>query len=374
VTIAAGFTKAGPGLLIVGKNATSNFTVQGGIARFTSPTVSLGGNLAISSGGVLEIGTDMNTAALPGDFSRAIGTTASTFQIVGSGGFSAFGGTRVVNVGGASASVNWGAAASDLLNGTFILSSTRSDSTLEFQNPITLGGFDRAIQVNNGTADVDARLTGLLSSSAATGILKTGNGTLELTAGGTYAGNTRVDGGRLLLSGSLSGTNAVIIGTGASVKLGFDELVNNAAQLRLEGGSLLTDGHSETLGPLSLSGSSTVDLGTGASLLLLSDSSTSSWTGSLNILNWSGTPLIGGGLDQIYFGFSSASLTPAQVAMIHFVNPDSLPAGTYGAEILGSGEVVASTVMVPEPGVWIMLASGFGLLVGAQRLRRSRRE
>jgi hypothetical protein len=29
---------------------------------------------------------------------------------------------------------------------------------------------------------------------------------------------------------------------------------------------------------------------------------------------------------------------------------------------------------VPEPGAWVMLASGFGLLVGAQRMRRNPRK
>jgi autotransporter-associated beta strand protein len=274
----------------------------------------------------------------------------------------------MVNVGGASAQVNWGSTAgSNLLNGVFILSSDHADATLEFQNPIGLAGVDRTIQVNNGSADIDARLSGAISSSSATGINKTGAGTLELSGVNTYAGNTRVDGGRLLLTGPLLSTNALIIANGASVQLNMDERINNSALVRLEGGSLLTSGLFETVGKLEISGNSVIDLGNGfGAIVTFADSSSSAWSGTLSILNWSGTPEVGGGTDQLYFGFNSAGLTPSQLAGIQFVNPEGLPGGIYGAVMLDSGEVV----VVPEPGVWVMIASGLGLLAGVQRVRR----
>ena len=49
-----------------------------------------------------------------GDFTRGLGTGASQVQFTGSGGFSAFGGSRVVNLGGVSAPVTWGARTSCL--------------------------------------------------------------------------------------------------------------------------------------------------------------------------------------------------------------------------------------------------------------------
>lgn len=371
VNLNGGFTKAGPGFMIVGSKSTLNFTMEGGITRFTGQDVINNGNLAISSGAVMEIGTDMNGAATAGDFTRAIGTGASAFQIVGSGGFSAFGGTRVVNVGGLTAAVNWGSGTTDLLNGTFILSSERSDSTLEFQNPITLAGVDRAIQVNNGSADVDARLTGALTSSGPTGIVKTGNGTLELSGTSTYTGQTRIDAGRLLITGSLSGTNAVLIGSGASVKLGADLAINGNAQLRLEGGSLLTDGHSVNLGQLSLGGNSNIDFGNGFnSVLFFADSTQGAWAGTLSILNWTGDSDFGGGFDRLFFGGSPTGITAGQLAAIQFVNPDNLPAGIYAAKMLDTGEVVSSTTMVPEPSAWVMMGSGLALLLSAHRRRK----
>src|SRR6185369_6357257 len=114
---------------------------------------------------------------------------------------------------------------------------------------------------------------------------------------------------------------------------------NDSAKVRLEGGTLLTGGFTEALGQLSLAGNSTIDFGSGSSLLLLADSSAAAWSGTLNILNWSGTPENGAGQDQFYVSFSPTGLTAAQLAQIQFVNPENLPAGTYAAEILGTGEV-----------------------------------
>lgn len=362
VAINGGFTKAGPGFTIIGKNTSANFTMTGGVTRFTATTV--GANIALSGGAVMEIGADMN-GVTAGDFTRPLGTGGTGVQIVGSGGFSASGADRIVNLGGASAQVTWGSSAgTNLLNGVFVLSSDHSDATLEFQNPINLAVIDRGIQVNNGSAAVDARLSGAISSSS--GIDKTGAGTLELSASNTYAGNTRVDAGRLLLTGTLSGTNAVIVGNGATLELGSADRVNDAALLRLEGGTVKTGGFNETLAALSLGGNSTIDLGAGASVLHGADSSGDPWTGTLSILNWSGQPLVGGGTDELFFGATSLGLTAAQVGQVQFVNPDGLPAGTYGAQILASGEVVA----VPEPGAWVMLAGGLAWLLGGTRARR----
>jgi hypothetical protein len=85
----------------------------------------------------------------------------------------------------------------------------------------------------------------------------------------------------------------------------------------------------------------------------------------MQIWNWSGT-LTGGGSDQLFFGSSSAGLTPAQLASITFVDPVGLGSGSYGAQLLSTGELVP----VPEPSP--LLASGLLLgIVGMQRRRRT---
>ena len=58
---------------------------------------------------------------------------------------------------------------------------------------------------------------------------------------------------------------------------------------------------------------------------------------TLQIKNWAGS-LSGGGMHQITF--SPNGLTAQQVGQMRFENPAGLPAGTYAARMLASGEIV----------------------------------
>ena len=57
------------------------------------------------------------------------------------------------------------------------------------------------------------------------------------------------------------------------------------------------------------------------------------------VSNWSGSTS-GGGTDRLYVGTSSQGLTQNQLARISFADPAGMPAGTYPATILATGEVV----------------------------------
>ncbi len=59
--------------------------------------------------------------------------------------------------------------------------------------------------------------------------------------------------------------------------------------------------------------------------------------------NWTGS-IKGGGTDRLVFGANSSALTTGQVSQMQFTNPSGLPAGTYAAAILSTGEVVPLTV------------------------------
>jgi autotransporter-associated beta strand protein len=133
-----------------------------------------------------------------GDFTRSLGTGPSQVQFTNSGGFSAYGANRIVNLGGASATVTWGANYFVPANGRLYLSSNYANATVDFQNPLNLGSSVRTIMVGDGTATVDAKLTGTLSGSG--GLEKWGWGTLELTTANTYTGQTKVSMGILRLS------------------------------------------------------------------------------------------------------------------------------------------------------------------------------
>ncbi len=131
------------------------------------------------------------------------------------GGFSAVGANRNVNLGGASAQVTWGSGSFLPSGAPLFLGSPGADSTVLFQNPINLGSSTGTVQVNSGSATIDARLAGTISGSGTAGLSKTGAGTLELVASNTYTGATTVSEGivRLSNSGALPGGTAATGGT-----------------------------------------------------------------------------------------------------------------------------------------------------------------
>ena len=114
-----------------------------------------------------------------------------------------------------------------------------------------------------------------------------------------------------------------------------------------------------------MTATSRIDLGTDSlGQLIFANSSSQSWTGSqtLFIDNWSGTAT-GGGAEGIYFGASG--LVTAQLGEILFHNPVGFAAGDYGAQLLGSREIVP----VPEPSA-LFGAAGLLGLVGWRERRR----
>ncbi len=220
----------GTGLTIYNNAANpADLYVTGGIFRIIGDRDFTNNINRIYGGGVLEIGADLNAAAV-GDFTRSLGQGAGQVALIGNGGFSAQGADRVVALGGVgtAAALTWGSnsffsGSGGDNNYTFMLGSAYSTNTLEFQNAIDLGSLDRRIEVADGSdpENIDARLTGQLSGTGGA-VIKVGAGRLELTAANTYTGNTAVNEGSLLIASSGStGTgdvtvaaNATLLGTG----------------------------------------------------------------------------------------------------------------------------------------------------------------
>ncbi|MES2307616.1 MAG: autotransporter-associated beta strand repeat-containing protein, partial [Verrucomicrobiota bacterium] len=86
--------------------------------------------------------------------------------------------------------------------------------TVDFKNPLNLATADtgmRTIRVENGSAAIDAKMSGGIIDGAPLkwGIIKTGDGTLELSGANTYDGETQIQAGSLLVSGSLTKTSHI---------------------------------------------------------------------------------------------------------------------------------------------------------------------
>jgi len=224
--------KSGSGTLTLNGTSTSTadstqpgggWVVSGGVLRLNNagalPTTA---GLTLN-GGVLGLGS--------GNFTRALGATAATANTIrwtGSGGFAAYTADRNVNLGGASATVTWNTGGFVPTGSSLILGAADADKTVTFQNPIALAGAAHTVQVNNGSASVDASLSGILSGTGSSGLTKTGNGTLTLTNTNTYVGVTTINAGVLSV-----GT----IGNGG-VAGNLGQATSAAANLVLGGGAL----------------------------------------------------------------------------------------------------------------------------------------
>jgi autotransporter-associated beta strand protein len=259
--------KAGTGTLTLeGANTYSGSTaINGGMLRLNNANALGSGNLNLN-GGLLGLGA--------GDFTRSLGTGVGMVQLNGNSGFAAYGADRLVNLNNDLSTITWDSTANFLTNReSLVLGAADADATVDFQNPISFNGAVRTMQVNDGTADVDARLSGVLSDG---GLTKTGIGTLELTANNTYTGATMVSAGtlRMLQADALGTTGGVTVAGGAAL-----ELKNNI-----------------TVGTKALSLNGTGISGGGA---LRNISGTNSWAGTVTLTNVAGVHRITSDADTL---------------------------------------------------------------------------
>jgi autotransporter-associated beta strand protein len=230
VLAVAKFTKYGDGTQSLGGNNayTGTTSITASVLRLNSAGALPGGmdatggtsNLTLA-GGVVGLGN--------GDFLRATGTTADAVLISTGGGFAAYTADRVVNLGGAAATLTWGTNSfMTTASGTFVLGATDADKTVDFQNPLVLvstaTSASRTIRVNRGSAEVDAILSGVLSQSSGTAsLVKVGGGVLSLTANNSFLGKLQITDGAVQVAsinnsgnGPLGANTTTDLGSGAT--------------------------------------------------------------------------------------------------------------------------------------------------------------
>jgi fibronectin-binding autotransporter adhesin len=235
-------TKTGAGTwILAGANTYSgNTTLSGGSLDVGANAASLSTNSHLKlDGGVLSAN---------GAFTRVNGTTANgaNFQWASAngGGFAARGGKLTVTVGNNSApEQTWGAAAANNgIWGPMKFGSAGADSEIEFQNRINLLGsstnLNRTIDVTAGAGGAFATLSGVIRNASGTaGLIKTGVGTLNLTATNSYNGGTMVSNGTLLVNNTAgSGTGSGVVTVAAGGYIGGNGTIGNS--LVMAGGGL----------------------------------------------------------------------------------------------------------------------------------------
>ena len=394
---------------------TLNLGASNQIADNAQLTVSGGGSMIFSGSGLTEtIGTLTNSGgtfrtganALLGS-GNSITWLAGSTNTVSAGGsladahFAISGGTNVVEggaVGGVLQVLGGGLGLEMASGGVLVLNSDNavpgklllegtvtvsgngtaaiaSGLALANRGTIDLGGAVRTFEVGNGSAAIDLLISAYLTNG---GLIKSGSGALQLSAPNTYLGSTAISGGTLELSGAvaaLSGTVSVSIAGGTLLLAGTGgNAVSNAAGISLGGSaSLQLSGTvSETLGTVTMSGSAglrVIDFGSGSGVLALGSLEGTVPGMPLQVWNWSGLAVSGGGVDQLVL---SGGLGGAvQLSDIFFFSDSGSTALGGAAWVSGTaGELVPGTlVAVPEPG-----ALGAALALLAPLAWRERRQ
>jgi hypothetical protein len=134
------------------------------------------------------------------------------------------------------------------------------------------------------------------------------------------------------------------------------------------GGTMNISASQNSMGQLGLATNGTINLAASPLVVRFANSTSLTWDANslLTIAGWNGS-YDGGGSNQIYFGTTSGGLTSSQLSRVRFLNPTGIPAGTYNARILSTGEVVPippPTLQAMRIGSALVLTwpSGFQLL------------
>jgi autotransporter-associated beta strand protein len=361
-------------------NLNSNSNTYSGLTTITAGALGAG---AVNALGATSAGTTVASGAAL--FLRAGVTYAAeplTIAGIGPAG-SARGALRLVP----SVTANWtGPIIANATAGPVRIGADMGTLTITAASSITTQGTNALqFETNVGTIVVNANISG---SAGVTKLNGPANGFLTLSGlNNTYTGATVVNAGVFTVTGALVNTSAVTVALGTTLR--GTGTINPAALTTISGTleagnatspigtfsmgsltmnagstfSLQLDSSLETIDLVNVAGNLTLDLGD-ATVLTVSDlaaiSTPLSFGTTLTFLDYTGT--WNGGL----FTFGGNVIEDDTSTFVVGANTFTI---NYNG---GVGGTDVQLTAVPEPGAWISLLSGLGLLAGLQRLRRRR--
>ena len=402
-TIAAGILQVGNGGVTGSING--NVTDNAALVYNRSNAVAVSGTIS-GSGSLTQAGAGVLTLSASNSYSGGTTLVDGTINFVNGG----LGSSGTISFTGGGGTLKYAAGNTQDLSGRIASSSA-------------------AVAIDTGTNSVS--FLNPLGSTNTGGLTKSGTGKLTLTGSNGYTGETKVTAGELIVSGSLYGTTTVTVSDSVLTVKG---LINFLAQLRMKsggflsgygsvgpvvmsgGGTVAPSGSGGSTGTLNINGNLTFDPlgGAGPAHFAMQLSGTIAGTGydqismapgstlDLSNVNLDGSLLNGYvpthfATPAVFTGDTFYLVIGAGGVSGTFANRQAATAYSNGFDIIvfnsqafaisytanynsGSGSIFSSVgghdialMAIPEPETWAMFASGFGLLIFGQRLRRCRR-
>ena len=368
-TLGTGAISISGGELDLGAKSLTNTIsgLTGGVLSNGTLTAN-GGNFNVSAGTITAVlagsngvnKTDSGTVVLSAANTYSGGTTVSagTLRLSGNGTL----GTGGISISGG-----------ELDLGAKSLTNTISGLT---------GGVlsNGTLTANGGNFNVSAgTITAVLAGS--NGLVKSGNGTVALSASNSYSGATTVNSGTLqaAASGAL-GNSTVININGGSLLVTAANAVNDTAAINLGGGRMAASGNfSETVGALTLSANSIIDFSGFVGTLRFSG--IGSWASGANlaIWNWSGTTQYGTQVNNyanpsnLVFTTVTSNLTD-NLANISFYSDSGNSFVGSGFEVSGFSGGGSQIIAVPETETYFYAVALLAGIVVQHLRRRAKRK
>ncbi len=377
---ARSLTKTGVGTLTINGSAayTGATTVSAGVLKIgaggstgslASSTIVNDGEILVDRTGSITLAANMSgTGALTKNSSGTLTLTGNSSY---SGGTTLNSGTLVIghaNAAGSGTITQSSGSSLLTIATTGTLSNAMSVYNVGATQSATLSG---PITVSNATFDVETGDTLTISGnvSGSGGVTKNGAGALILSGSNSYASATTVNAGTLqAASANALGANSTVTVNGGSFLVTADDALeshditlNSTATGNGTAASLVFSGtYNGTVGALTLSRDSILDLGTGSVVAFFSDLVMGVY--NLQIYNWTGTTLWGGGsgnnTDQIFVNRTLTNSELNRISLYSSLDNNSFLGTAYQ---FTSGPFANEIIPVPEPSAYI---AGLILLVG----------